>query len=117
MPLFAGWPKHVLLLYGVSENAPRTLGAAGALLRACLPKAPGTNQVRPVLVHGFGYSAGTWWLVLIRVAPRAEGNSSGPGRVRPDSYLVVVPPVLSGYTQEHDGRRNYTIPELPTLQQ
>jgi hypothetical protein len=87
MPLFAGWPKHVLLLYGVSENAPRTLGAAGALLRACLPKAPGPNQVRPVLVHGFGYSAETWWLVLIRVAPRVEGNSSGPGRVRPDSYL------------------------------
>src|SRR5215217_2573236 len=32
-------------------------------------------------------------------------------------WLVVVPLVLSGYTEEHDGGRNDTNPELPTLQQ
>lgn len=51
------------------------------------------------------------------MSERAKEGAQAAKEKAQEGKEVVVPLVLSGYTEEHDGGRNDTNPELPTLQQ
>ena len=108
--------------YVTKPFSPRALLARiRSVLRRATPTDDGEESLSlgPLLVDQSRHEA-TWKGVPLALTPTEfrllAALARRPGRVfERIALLVVVPLVLSGYTEGHDGRRNDPNPELPPL--